>query len=82
MNGDNAIDQSTWRKWFPKFTNGNLYLKDAPRSGHSVTTDSAQINIDSNRHITIRDIAEILEISAITVSRHIHNLGLTKKLDY
>ncbi|KZC11637.1 Histone-lysine N-methyltransferase SETMAR, partial [Dufourea novaeangliae] len=49
-----AIDDSTCRKWFRKFENGNFYLKDAFRPGRPVATDSDKLKalIDSNRHIT------------------------------
>ena len=58
---------------FRKFRDKNLDLKDAPHSGRLVTTDFSQIKalIESNRHITTRDIVKMLEISAMMVSRHI-----------
>ena len=37
--------------------------------------------LGSDRHVTVREINEILEILESTIDRHIQRLGLVKKLD-
>ena len=37
--------------------------------------------IESDRHVTVREIEEMLKISKSTIDRHIQHLGLVKKCD-
>ncbi|CAK9806173.1 Mariner Mos1 transposase [Anthophora plagiata] len=81
--GTDAVDDSTCRKWFRKFKQGNFNLKDALHVGRPVTTNIDQMKtlIDNNRHATTYDIAQTLNVTAMTISRHTRKLGLIKKLD-
>ncbi|XP_025262477.1 histone-lysine N-methyltransferase SETMAR-like [Camponotus floridanus] len=60
-----------------------MNIENAPRSGRPVTTDVDQITalIDSERQITVREIAARLNIGKSTVSEHLNKLQMVKKLD-
>ncbi|KAK2580003.1 hypothetical protein KPH14_010768 [Odynerus spinipes] len=53
------------------------------RSGRPSEVDDDQMKaiIESNRHITVREIAKRLNVSHPTIENHIRCLGLVKKLD-
>jgi len=68
--GDSAVAESTVRKWFTRFRNGNFDLEDRKRSGRpAVVNDDNQILtlIENNLRYTTRDIAEIFYISYMSV---------------
>ena len=71
--GENAVAESTVRKWFAKFKANNFNLEDAPRSGRPSTIDDDQIMalIETNSHYTTRDIANILCIYRIALFTNI-----------
>ena len=71
------------RNWFDKFRSGDFPLKDEPRSGRPNEDDDDQIKaiIESDRHVTVQKIEEMLRIPKLTIDRHIQCLGLVKKLD-
>lgn len=75
--GADVVDDSTFRKWLQRFRERNFDVKDASLAGRPITTHL----IDGDRHLTTREICKTLNISAITVSRHLRKLGLVKKLN-
>lgn len=81
--GEDAVDDSTCRKWFRKFRENNCNLSDTPRSGRSVEADGKEILalIESDQHRTTREIGEILGINQSTVSRRLRQLGMVNKAD-
>lgn len=81
--GDSALSDSTARKWFRRFREGNFDVKDALRTGRPITekVDLILEKIKEDRHISTRDIAAELNIDHVTVWNHLHNAGYTKKLD-
>ncbi|XP_018346915.1 PREDICTED: histone-lysine N-methyltransferase SETMAR-like [Trachymyrmex septentrionalis] len=81
--GENAVSDRMCQKWFAKFRSGEMNIEDAPRSGRPVTTDVDQITalIDSDRQITVREIAARLNIGKSVVSEHLNKLQIIKKLD-
>jgi len=81
--GEDAISDRMSQKWFAKFYSGEMNIEDALRSGRPVTTDVDQITalIDSDRQITVREIAARLNIGKSTVSKHLNKLQIIKKLD-
>ena len=46
-----------------------------------VNDDQIKATIESDRHVTVRKIEEMLKIPKSTIDRHIQRLGLVKKLD-
>jgi len=78
--GDSAVGESTVRKWFTRFRNGNFDLEDRERSGRPAIVDDDQILtlIKNNPRHTTRDIAEKLHISHMSVIRHLKTHGYHK----
>lgn len=81
--GEEALKERQCRNWFEKFRSGDFSLKDEHRSGRPYEVDDDQIKaiIESDRHTTVREIAERLNVSHPTIERHLKCLGLVKKLD-
>ena len=81
--GEEALKDRQCRNWFDKFRSGDFSLKDEQRSGRPNEVDDDQIKaiIESDRHVTVREIEEMLKIPKSTIDRHIQRLGLVKKLD-
>ena len=67
---------------FKRFRSEDFSLKDDRRCGQpcEVNVDIMKAIIESNRHITVREIAKQLNVSHTTIEKHIRRLGL-KKLD-
>jgi len=67
-----AVAETTVRKWFTRFRNGNFNLENRERSGRPVVDDDCILTlIENNPRHTTRDIAEILHISHMNVIRHL-----------
>lgn len=81
--GNDVLTERQCQNWFAKFRSGKFDVEDAPRSGRPVEADDDTIKalIDANRRITIREIAERLNLSNSTVHDHVKRLGLISKLD-
>ena len=81
--GEEALKYRQCRNWFDKLRSGDFSLKDEERSGRSNEVDDDQIKaiIEPDRHVTVREIEEMLKIPKSTTDRHIERLGLVKKLD-
>ncbi|KZC08453.1 Histone-lysine N-methyltransferase SETMAR [Dufourea novaeangliae] len=81
--GVDCITDRTCQNWFKKFRSGDFSLKDDQRSGRPTEVDDDQIKaiIEEDRHITVREIAERLNVSHTTIENHLKCLGLAKKLD-
>ena len=80
--GEEALKEKQCRNWFDKFHSGDFSLKDERRSGRPNEVDDDQIKaiIESDRHVTVREIEEMLKIPKSTIDRHIQRLGLVKNL--
>ena len=79
----NCLTGRTCQNWFKKFRSGDFYLKKI-----YVLVDRLKLNdchmkdiLESNWHITMREIAKTLNVSHYTVKNHIKLLGLAKKLN-
>ena len=83
MYGEGALKDRQCRNWFDKFCFGDFSLKDEQCSGRPNEVDDDQIKaiIESDRHVTVREIKEMLKIPKSTIDRHIQGLGLVKKLN-
>ena len=62
---------------------GDFSLTDEQCSGRPNEVDDDQMNaiFESGRHVTVREIEEMLKIPKSAIDRHIQRLGLVKKLD-
>ena len=65
------------RNWFYKFRSGDFSLKYEQRLGRPNDVDDDQIKaiIESDRHVTVGEIEEILKIPKSVIDRHIQRLG-------
>ena len=83
MYGEKALKDRQCQNWFNKFRFGDFSLKNEERSSrpNEVNDDQIEAIIESDRHVSVREIKEMLEISKSTINRYIQCLGLVKKLD-
>ena len=81
--GEEALRDRQCRNWFVKFRSGDFSLKDEQRSGRPNEVDDDQIKalIESDCHVTVREIEEMLKIPKSTIHPYRQRLGLVKKLD-
>ncbi|CAK9818184.1 Histone-lysine N-methyltransferase SETMAR [Anthophora plagiata] len=81
--GVDCLTERTCQNWFKKFRFGDFLLKDEHHFGRSteVYDDRIKAITESNRHITAREIAEMLNVSHIIIENHLNSLGFVKKLD-
>ena len=79
---DKVLTGRQCRNWFDKFRSGDFSLKDEQRSGRPNKVDNDQIKaiIESGRHLTVREIEEMLKIPKSTIYSYIR-LGQVEKLD-
>ena len=61
--GEEALKDKQCRNWFDKFRFGDFSLKDEQRLGRPNEVDDDQIKAinESDRHVTVREIEEILK---------------------
>lgn len=81
--GDNVLAESTVRKWFVRFKSEIFDLKDKDRCGRPsiVDEDPIQNEIENDPHSTTRSIAETLQISHMSVGRHLKKLEYINRYD-
>ena len=81
--GEEALKDRQCRNWFDKFCSGDFSLKHEQRSGRpsEVVDDQIKAIIESDCHVTVREIEQMLKIPISPIDRHIKRLGLVKKLD-
>jgi len=80
--GEDAMGDSTARKWFSRFKDGSFDLNDAPRSGRTSDFDEGHLNAlihDNPRHST-RELADIMACDHSTIVRHLSAMGKVQKL--
>lgn len=77
-----AIAERTVQKWFSRFRDGNMDVKDGKHTGRPATTDPTLImnKIQEDRHITIEEIALELGLGSGTVCNHMKEAGLKRRL--
>ena len=80
---EEALKNRQCRNWFDKFRSEDFSLKDEQRSVQPNEVDDGQIKaiIESDRHVTVREIEEMLKIPKSTIEHHIQRFGLVKKLN-
>ena len=82
MYGEEALEDRQCRNWFDNFRSGDFSLKDEQPSGRPNEVDDHQIKaiIESDRHVTMREIEKMLKIPKSTIDRLIQRLGIVKIL--
>ena len=84
--GESAESRSTVYRWIQLFTEGRQSLEDDPRSGRpstAVTEESVaavEKIVMEDRHVTIREIAQTMDISSSTAHEILHNRLQLNKL--
>ena len=83
MYGEEALKDIHGQNWFDKSRSRDFLLEDEQHSGRSNEVDDDQIKaiIESDRHVTVREIEKMLKITKSAIDHHIKRLGLVKKLD-
>ncbi|GFV81245.1 histone-lysine N-methyltransferase SETMAR [Trichonephila clavipes] len=68
--------------WFCRFRSGIFDVKDAPRTGRPVVENVDKITevIEVDRHVSSRNIVELLKIDPKTVLNHSRKVEFKKKL--
>ncbi|XP_055932781.1 histone-lysine N-methyltransferase SETMAR-like [Argiope bruennichi] len=80
--GEDTIDESTCRRWFRKFREGDRSCQDQARSGRpSQVEDDIDIAIRNNPSLTVQELAETFNVHWRTAERRLVKLGFTRKLD-
>lgn len=81
--GEDAVTESTVRRWFVKFRAGNFDLEDADRPGRpsAVDDDQIKVQIETNPRLTTREIAEAVGVPKSTVHDHLVKLGYISRYD-
>ncbi|XP_017778300.1 PREDICTED: histone-lysine N-methyltransferase SETMAR-like [Nicrophorus vespilloides] len=81
--GASAVTDRVVQKWYARFRSGEFELTDVERSGRPVTIDTAKIMtvVHENPHFTLREIADIVKVSHVTVQRHLHAEGYVNRAD-
>ena len=80
---EEAIKDRQCRNWFDKFRSGDFSLSDEQRSSRPNEVDDDQIKaiIETDHHVSVREIEEMLKIPKLTIDHHIQRLGLVVKLE-
>lgn len=81
--GPGTTNERTAQWWFKKFRSGDEGLEDEERSGRSsdVNNDQLRTLVEANPRTTVRELAEELGVTPVTISNHLQKIGKLKKLD-
>lgn len=79
--GKEEMSESTARRWFSRFKNGNFDLKDGPHTGRPTVFDEERLNqlLHENPRQTTRELAEQMDCDKKTVVNHLHSMGKVQK---
>ena len=80
--GEGAMPQSTARRWFSRFKNGNFDLKDGSHIGRPIEFDEERLNrlLHENPRQTTRELAEQLDCDKKPVVNHPYSIARVQKL--
>ena len=80
--GEGVIGESTTRKWFAKFKNGNFDIEDTPHSGRPSEFDEDHLKalLKEESRQTSRELAKKMNCDQKTIFNHLHSMGFAKKL--
>ena len=79
--GADTLSVRVAQQWFERFRSGVVEVNDAPRSGTPavVNVDKIMENIEIDRHVSSRNIAQKLNINHQTVLNHLQKPRFKKK---
>ena len=79
--GDNAIGESTVRKWFSRFKKDRFDISDTPRSGSPSGFDEDRLNTlkHCDQRQCIRELANVMNCDHSTIVRYLHSMGKVQK---
>ena len=80
--GEGVIGESTARKWFAKFKNGNFDIDDTPRSGRPSEFDEDHLKafLKEESRQTSCKLTEKINCDQKTILNHLHSMGFAEKL--
>ena len=78
--GEGVIGESTARKWFAKFKNGNFNIDDTPRSERPSEFDEDHLKALLEESRQSRELAEKMSCDQKTILNHVHSMGFAEKL--
>ena len=80
--GEGTASDRTVQRWFKKFREGNLSLKDEPGRGRkrSLENDVLKAAVEGKRESSVRQLGAVVGASSTTVIRHLAELKMVKKL--
>ena len=79
--GENAIGESTARKYFSYFEEDRFYVSDTPRSGRPSGFKEERLItlIHNDPHQCTRELANVINCNHSTIERHLHSMGRVQK---
>ena len=79
---EGVIGESTARKWFAKFKNGNFDINNMPHSGRPSEFDKDHLKalLKEKSYQTNRELAEKINCDQKTILNHLHSMEFAKKL--
>ena len=80
--GEGVIGESTARKWFAKFKNGNFDIDDAPSSGRPSEFDENHLKalLKEESRQTSRELAEKMNCDQKAILNHLYSMEFSEKL--
>ena len=80
--GDDALDDSTCRRWFTRFSSGDRDLNEKERTGRPVEADDDLLEelLEEDPRRSTRELALMLSVSQPTVCNRLHALGKVQKV--
>ena len=80
--GEGVIGESTARKWFAKFKNGNFDIDDAPSSGRPSEFDENHLKalLKEESRQTSRELAEKMNCDQKAILNHLLFNGIFRKI--
>lgn len=81
--GEGTANERMLQRWFKKFLDGDETLEDEEGRGRKSVIENNQLKVlvEANSRITVRELAQEMNVSVGTIWNHIREIGKTKKLD-
>lgn len=79
--GEQALSERSCREWFQRFKSGDYNVNDKKRTGAKKKFEDTDLLTLIAQHPsqTLKELAEILNVSLSTVSIRLHTIGLIQK---